>query len=102
MDTILSQYQWGRTALHEAARGGHTAVASLLLDEGTPLNLTDEVSEMTREILVIVCVSVCIIMTCYISVIAKSTNHRNYKHGHECNFDNSQVCMIVYIVCLHI
>ena len=39
-------YQFGFTALHYAAGGGHTDVARLLLDKGADVNSRDNVSDM--------------------------------------------------------
>ena len=39
-------YQYGLTALHWAAAGGHTDVTRLLLDKGADVNSINKVSDM--------------------------------------------------------
>ena len=68
------RFQLRRTALHLAAMNGHIDVTALLLDRGTYVNSQDKVSNMTREIVTIVCVIESVIMT------AISTSQRDHQH----------------------
>ena len=49
-----TRHQGGWTALHCAARGGHTELARLLLDRGADVNSKDKVSDMKREVVITV------------------------------------------------
>ena len=69
-------YQFKRTALHLAAMNGHIEVTRLLRDREADVNSQDKVSDMTREIVITVCVIKSIIMTVgESSVIVKSLSH---------------------------
>ena len=56
-----TRHQDGWTALHCAARGGHTELARLLLDRGADVNSQDKVGDMTRVIVMIVSVIDCFV-----------------------------------------
>ena len=77
---------------------GHTEVMRLLLERGADVNSKNKVSDVIRDIVVIICV----IMTDDSNVIVIFTCHRQHCRQSECGLDNSHVCIIAYIVFLHI
>ena len=43
----MCSLQWGDTVLHEACRGGHTDMTSVLLSSGIPVDIRNYVSWYT-------------------------------------------------------
>ena len=98
------RHQSGSTALHQAATNGHIEVTRLLLDRGADVNSKNEVSDIIFEIVMIICVCVfdCFPKLCDSNVIVIFTCHRQHCRQHECGLDNLPVCIIAYMLFLHI
>ena len=72
------RYQDGCTALHCPAMKGHIEVMRLLLERGADVNASNKVSDMIRDIVMIICAIDCVIMSVDSNVIVKSTCQHLY------------------------
>ena len=88
------RYQRKRTAYDLAVRNCHFEVAMLLLDRGAVVKKDNIVSDITREIVVIVCVSDCVIKLYDSSTFCMSSSLRQYN----CDLSISQVCIIAHTI----
>ena len=72
------RHQDGSRALHWTAMKGHIEVMRLLLERGADVNASNKVSDMIRDIVMIICAIDCVIMSVDSNVIVKSTCQHLY------------------------